>query len=199
MRKPKVVHHFTSIQWLYFIKRQGIYRGKCPMTSSLVLDHPNFTTDPNPENQGWAVGSIQNKRAVRIAVSVRHCDQNWFRWVDMAREHGASASFIQSLNLRGGGGKNNWWIHKGTIFPSDFFSIEMIGEPTPFELNALKHAEEWGSKSYDDFLRKEIEEGYTRMVLDTRIRNSKRMIAVPTAKTLEEVLGTSSDGSIPMA
>ena len=89
--KPKVVYHFTSVPWLRFIEREGIYRGKCPITSSTVLDHPNFTTDPDPETQKWACGSAINKRAVRITVKVRHHDNKWHRWINMARSGGASA------------------------------------------------------------------------------------------------------------
>ena len=73
------------------------------MNSRLVLDHPNFTTDPNPENQRWAAESVLNKRAVRIAVKVRNRDTQYFRWVDLRRGARASGAFIRSMNETGGG------------------------------------------------------------------------------------------------
>jgi hypothetical protein len=193
MTRPKTVHHFTSHAWLPFIQEEGIYRGKCPVTSKRVLDHPNFTTDPDPAHQGWAGGASINKTAIRITVKVRRGDTDWIPWVELARQNGINPDFMRRLNENGGGGMRHWWIHRGIIRPSDFLAAEVVGEPTPADLLILRLAEEWGSRTHADYERREIEEGYSERVIDHRLGpDSTRLITVPTVKFLDRLLGTTA-------
>ena len=62
------LYHFTYPQRLESIQRLGIVRGDVPVGPTSSLNAPNLTSDPDPENQGWAVGGL--KTAMRIEVLI---------------------------------------------------------------------------------------------------------------------------------
>ena len=87
------------------------------------------------------------------------------------------------------GGKLNWWIHKAPIHTSDISSVDVLGEPSPFERAELKRAVEWECPTYDAYIHRSVSEGYLEWTADPRIKRCQRMILNPTAKYMMAGLG----------
>jgi hypothetical protein len=188
MKRPKIVHHFTCHPWLRFIENEGITRGKTHLTRSRVITAPNFTTDPEPDHQGWAVGSMMNKRAIRLTVRVRHHDTAWIPWLELAHQNGCEPHFIHALNKNGGGGMNHWWIHRGPVPLADIITVETIGEPTVSDQITLEHIIAWGTSTYAEYQDREISEGMIALRPDPRPGAGDRLIPTPTPKFIGLIL-----------
>jgi hypothetical protein len=156
MRRPKIVYHFTNRAWWHFIEKEGITRGECPVNRRLVLNWPNFTTDPEPANQGWSGGRLTGKTAVRIGVRVRPKDSNWIPWVDLTKQHGMDSKTFAIYHNSGGRGSKNWWVYRGVVRPDTFESVDFLdgGRVNPMIARILRVASSLGAESYRDFVLK---------------------------------------------
>lgn len=154
MKRPRTLYHFTCLGWWQFIQYEGITRGECPISLRRVLNYPNLTTDPDPDNQGWA-RKESGKRDVRITVSMPLSDRNLVRWDELARQHGISGDDFRTLNRVGGGGAKNWWIYKGTITTTRFEAVDFLGNGSVTEADKelLGWIEASGAQTFDEFKR----------------------------------------------
>jgi hypothetical protein len=122
--RPQRIYHFTSHLWWRFIKDEGINRGECPLSETKVLNFPNFTSDPSPENQGWA---NRPKLAVRIEVSIPPNDGKLIPWLEFAKRYNVARKTIEALESSGGWGTDkNWWIYRGTVPPEWIVDVEIL-------------------------------------------------------------------------
>ena len=131
-RRPATLYHFTCRAWWRLIKSEGINQGEIPLAPDLSLNAPNLTTDPDPAHQLWAIGSILDKRAVRIAVAIPPGHIAALEsWRDIIKKRGVEKWWADWLNLEGGGGEASWWAYWGTIRPEWFRRVDFLDGVPP--------------------------------------------------------------------
>jgi hypothetical protein len=141
---PRLLYHFTSRIWLPFIKKEGITRGEAPISPTERLQHPNLTSNPDPDAQKWSGAeghSALHKTAVRITVEIPEGDQKLISWHDFAIRQKMDRKFYRTVDESGGWEAKNWWLYQGIVVPEWFSEIHMPERaPITQEYQALLEA-----------------------------------------------------------
>ncbi|WP_435016675.1 hypothetical protein TA3x_004248 [Tundrisphaera sp. TA3] len=120
------LYHYTSWVHGFYIAKEGITRGECPVTKDLVLDFPNLTSDTNVGNQKWNAGGMLNKGALRFPVDIPDGDDKLISWRDLTTRHKMDKATYRHYDALGGYGAKNWWIYQGAI-PKEWLSdVEIL-------------------------------------------------------------------------
>jgi hypothetical protein len=144
-----ILYHFTSVERLESIRREGLNRGDVPTRFKGPLYETSavwFTTEPQPEGHGLfeaktlteedrrdyfetfgvlpSEGSqYLNKKAVRITVSIPSSDRRLVRWLTWGRKH-CEPGLYDALSK--GNHHKTWWLYFGTIAPDQFRAIDRL-------------------------------------------------------------------------
>lgn len=156
-----ILFHFTAIEYIEDIKKEGLNRGDVPTSMYDGRNGVWLTSDPEPSGHGlsereeltdedrnslWrCTGSLPpkgssffpNKLAVRITVVVPTTDRKLVRWRKWSRKHCEPKTY-DLLTKANGHKHDTWWIYFGLIEPSRFRAIEYLSQGTPgFDGKAL--------------------------------------------------------------
>jgi hypothetical protein len=116
------LYHFTLLENVDSILREGIIRGDVPTSPLEGYQAPWLTDDPNAGNQGWVEGG--NKTQVRLTVLIPEWrrdsegqpysppDYLW-KWRDLADAEGVEDWWFDALDKAAGGGSEHWYVYKG--------------------------------------------------------------------------------------
>lgn len=151
-----ILFHFTAINRLEAILREGLTRGEIPYTPNEIGNAVWFTTDRSPAGHGLsdAVPVPANiraqlakqhgrpipedlrwhdKRRVRIEVVIQSRDRLLKPWLPFARKH-LERSWMNILTEEGGGKSKaeTWYIYLGVVQPSLFRSVCVRGPDNTF-------------------------------------------------------------------
>ena len=145
-----LLYHFTAVELLESIMREGLTRGDVPLTPTTSRTGVWLTTLYQPDNPGQGGGSLPspamqhpqlkelsrpedteipppNKLAVRITVSILSSDRRLDRWMRWAPRH-LELTWFHMLNELGGGPTlaTTWWIYWGIIPPQRFIAVDIL-------------------------------------------------------------------------
>jgi len=138
-----LLYHFTCVEHLAAILRDGLSRGEVPFSPTLVGNAVNLTSDSLPEGNGVFQGGLlteqegakvtelngvelpvgarwPDKTAVRITVKIPSSDRNLIKWEPFARQR-LEPEWIAALHE--GQKPGGWWLYFGTIPPSSFTEV----------------------------------------------------------------------------
>lgn len=109
-----ILYHFTSLAHWKAIQGVGLTRGDVPTGPTEGFNAVWLTDDLNAGAQGWAAGSIYDKSAVRLTVSVRK-GPKLKHWSKFAKKIGVPQWWYDALDKAGGGNSEHWYIHLSAI------------------------------------------------------------------------------------
>ena len=107
------LYHFTYPHRQESIQRLGIVRGDVPIGPTSSFNAPNLTSDPDPENQGWAAGGA--KTAMRIEVLIPEEEVwNLQTWGGVCAEFDMDPQWRKAMETVGGDPRH-WYIFRGVV------------------------------------------------------------------------------------
>jgi hypothetical protein len=143
-----IFHHFTAVEYLDRIFREGLRKGDVPLTATEGINAVWLTTDRRPDGHGLTTGHglsaeerdvwsqlfgkrlrpgarYPNKRAVRITVKLRRENRNLKHWPTWARKRLQPAWYQDLIRASGGPPKQarTWWLYFDVIPPEWFTSV----------------------------------------------------------------------------
>ena len=144
-----ILYHFTWVEYLDSIKRDGLNRGDVPTKLRGPLFETNavwFTTEPQPEGHGLGEFKILteedrklhfevfgvlppegavffDKKAVRITVVIPSNDRRLVRWLTWGHEH-CEPGLYDALSK--GNSHKTWWLYFGTVAPDQFRAVDHL-------------------------------------------------------------------------
>jgi len=144
-----ILYHFTCVEYLESIRREGLNRGDVPTRFKGPLFETTavwFTTDPKPEGHGLYEAKILtdedrrsylevfgdlpaegsryfNKKAVRITVIIPSNDRRLVRWLTWGHKH-CEPGLYDALSK--GNRHKTWWLYFGTVAPDQFCAIDVL-------------------------------------------------------------------------
>jgi hypothetical protein len=143
--------HYTAIEKVDDINRDGLSKGDVPLTQNGVgMRAVWLTDDRDPSGHGLSDGEpivvtpeVQarlraagvnaklgvawtfDKRAIRITVVIPDGDPALVRWSDWGPRH-LAPKWYRELNRSGGGKAHTWWLYRGVISPDRITRIENL-------------------------------------------------------------------------
>lgn len=146
-----IFYHYTSLDAMDSIRREGLNRGEAPLGDHCVVQAVNLTTDRNPEGHGLDHGGhvvtaaeaavfaskgflipegtvYTNKRAVRIKLILPLADRKLKAWRPWSRQNCEVGYAARLERVAGCGGRKarTWWLYFGTVPTSSFQGIDML-------------------------------------------------------------------------
>jgi hypothetical protein len=144
-----ILYHFTCVEYLESIRRDGLNRGDVPTRFKGPLYETNavwFTTEPQPEGHGLSEAQTlteedrrghfeifgvlpsegsgyPNKKAERITVIIPSSDRRLVRWLTWGRKH-CEPRLYDALSK--GNHHKTWWLYFGTVAPDQFRAIDHL-------------------------------------------------------------------------
>jgi len=139
-----LLYHFTCVECLPTILREGLSRGEVPYSATEVGNAVNLTVDSMPEGNGVFRGALltdeeratfarinnraeppqgarwPDKTAVRISVEIPSSDCKLVKWEPFARRR-LDPEWLAALHE--GQKPDGWWLYFGTIPPSNFTEV----------------------------------------------------------------------------
>jgi len=142
-----IFYHFTCVEYLDSICREGLTRGDVPLTRWTSANAVWLTTDRNPAGHGVTTGGLltefdraymtkltgvepphgarfPNKQAVRIAVKIPLSDTSIKAWLPWARRR-IAADWLDDLH-RVAGRYRTWYLCFRPISPIEFLRIDHL-------------------------------------------------------------------------
>ena len=124
----KKLYHFTFPERVKSIQRLGIVRGDVPIGPACGFNAPSLTSDPDPENQGWACGG--GKADCRIEVHIPEEElENLHTWDGVCQEFDIDPVWRRALETMGGDSRH-WYIFRGVVDADWITDITHFNEET---------------------------------------------------------------------
>jgi len=98
-----LLYHFTCVEHLAAILRDGLSRGEVPFSPTLVGNAVNLTSDSLPEGNGVFQGGLLTEQE-----GAKVTELNGVEWIAALHE---------------GQKPGGWWLYLGTIPPSSFTEV----------------------------------------------------------------------------
>lgn len=150
-----IFYHFTAIEYLDRILREGLNEGDVPVSETGRENAVWLTTNPDPSRHGLSAGGPltqaervafrklhghdappdacwPNKRRIRLTADIPSNDIALRCWDDWARLNGVTRKWRRTLDRTAGGGSATWWLYFGTI-PASYLAAHDLDTDTPVE------------------------------------------------------------------
>ncbi len=140
-----ILYHFTCLEYLESIKREGLNRGEVPLSSTEVLNAVNLTSDKTRNGHGLDGGGVEitpaarklmgasvgsrfpDKLAVRLTVLIPRNDRKLVKWPTWAKKR-LDSKWYQRMDQIGGGKSKTWFLYWGEIPPAWIRAIDIDEE-----------------------------------------------------------------------
>jgi hypothetical protein len=119
------LYHFTCLFHLPEVLRDGLANGQFPVRPGLVLNAPGFTSNPSPQAQHWAAGSLVDKLKVRLEADVP--DDHREPWRPATKRLKVDRNFLRNLDTHGQG--KFWYVYWGVVPASRILTVAVRSGP----------------------------------------------------------------------